>query len=245
VKDRRVETTTLRPSTADAAGEPDQAAAWTGEVDPIARERARLAYAIHDGLTQVVTASVLELEWLARRATASPEEAAAALRAGAEELRRALEEIRGVLARLSPESPSGTSALEDLVRDLRERWQLPAEWTVEGDLGAAPQELLEVASAVIREAVANAAKHSGAGRVRVRVSAAPDLLEARVEDDGCGFAPEDVPVHDGHLGLAMMRRRVEEVGGELRVESSPADGTRVVARLPRGKEPNREDPHRR
>lgn len=230
-----MQTTTLPPSTADEVAEPD----------PVARERARLAYAIHDGLTQVVTASVLELEWLARRATASPEEAAAALRTGAEELRRALEEIRAVLARLSPESPSGAGALEELVHDLRERWQLPADWTVEGDLGAVPQELLEVASAVIREAVANAAKHSGADRVRVSVSAGSDVLEARVEDHGRGFTLTDVPAHDGHLGLAMMRRRVEEVGGELRVESSPADGTRVVARLPRGKEPNREDPHRR
>ncbi len=241
-----METTTLRPSTAGAAGEPNPAAVGTGEPDPIARERARLAYAIHDGLTQVVTASVLELEWLARRATASPEEAAEALRSGAEELRRALEEIRGVLARLSPESPSGAGALEELVRDLRERWQLPADWNVEGDLGDVPVELLEVASAVIREAVANAAKHSGADRVRVSVSAGPELLETCVEDHGRGFAPEDVPAaHDGHLGLAMMRRRVEEVGGELLVESSPVDGTRVVARLPRGKEPNREDPHRR
>lgn len=237
-----METTTLRPSTA-AAGEPDPVS--RDEPDPVARERTRLAYAIHDGLTQVVTASVLELEWLARRARVSPEEAADALRQGAEDLRRALEEIRGVLAELSPESPHGAGGLEGLVRDLRERWQLPAEWSIEGDLGAVPREVLEAASAVIREAVANAAKHSGTDRVRVGVSVGPDLLEARVEDRGRGFVPEEVPAHDGHLGLAMMRRRVEEVGGELRVESSPADGTRVVARLPLSKEPNREDPHRR
>jgi signal transduction histidine kinase len=235
-----VETTTLRPSTAGAS-----AAGGTDEPDPIAVERERLAYAIHDGLTQVVTAAVLELEWLARRAAVSPEEAVAALRGGAGELRRALEEIRGVLARLSAGSPPGAGGLEELVRDLRERWQLAADWVVEGDLTGAPSQLLEVASAVIREAVANAAKHSGADRVRVRVSAGPDALEALVEDHGRGFSPDEVAAHDGHLGLAMMRRRVEEVGGELRVESSPADGTRVVARLPRGKEPKREDPHRR
>lgn len=222
-----METTTLRSSTADGAD----------ELDHLARERMRLAYAIHDGLTQVVTASVLELEWLARRAQLDPEEAAGALRQGAEELRRALEEIRGVLAELSPEASHGAGGLEQLVRDLRERWRLPAGWTVEGDLGDVPPEILEAASAVIREGVANAAKHSGADQIRVEVSAEPDTLEVRVEDDGRGFAPEDAPAPDGHLGLAMMRRRVEEVGGNLRIESSRAAGTRVVARLPLRKEP--------
>jgi hypothetical protein len=63
--------------------------------DPVARERTRLAYAIHDGLTQVVTAAVLELEWLARRAELEPREMSEALTSTATEMRKALEEIRG------------------------------------------------------------------------------------------------------------------------------------------------------
>lgn len=200
--------------------------------DPAARERERLAYAIHDGLTQVVTASVLELEWLARRARVSPDEAAEALRRGAAELRRALEEIRGILARLSPDAPSGGDGLEDLVRSLRDRWQLPADWSVEGDLHRVPPDVLDVASAVIREGVANAAKHAAAERVRVGVLVRPETLEVRVEDDGRGFEPDSVEPGDGHLGLALLRRRVEEAGGTLDVASSPTDGTRVTARLP-------------
>ncbi len=196
--------------------------------DPIARERERLAFAIHDGLTQVVTASVLELEYLARRASVGPEEAAEALRRGAAELRRALDEIRGVLARLSPDHPR--QELEELVRELGERWRLPAEWSVEGDLRRSPPEVLEVAAAVIREGVANAAKHAQAERVRVRV-VAREGLEVRVEDDGRGFDPRSVAASEGHLGLAMLRRRVEDAGGALRIESCPA-GSRLIATLP-------------
>lgn len=205
--------------------------AASGAPDGGARERERLAYAIHDGLTQVVTASVLELEWLARRAGVSPEEAAEALRQAASELRRALEEIRGVLARLSPGSPGGHEGLEELMRSLRERWQLPADWTIDGDLRRVAPDVLEVASAVIREGVTNAAKHAGTARVRARVVVGDDL-EVRVEDDGRGFEPDAAEPGDGHLGLALLRRRVEETGGVLRVESSPAGGTRVIARLP-------------
>ncbi len=200
--------------------------------DPVTRERTRLAYALHDGLTQVVTASVLDLEWLARRTEIEPERATEALRQAASELRGALEEIREMLATMSPEAPSGAERLEELVRGLMERWRLPATWSIEGDVHAVPPEILDSASAVIREAVANAAKHAGSAEVMVKIVAGPSLLEVLVEDRGKGFRVSEVAPEDGHLGLEMMRRRVAEQGGRLDIESSPGDGTRVVARLP-------------
>lgn len=200
--------------------------------DPIERERARLAYAIHDGLTQVVTASVLELEWQARRAEISPEKAVDALSTAARELREALDEIRGMLASLSDHGEEPAQPLEELVRGLMERWQLPVTWSVEGDLNAVPRPVLEAASSVIRESVANAAKHSAAREVSVHVRATRARVEVQVEDRGRGFRPEGTGLHAGHLGMEMMRRRVAEVNGTLDVESSPGKGTRVVARLP-------------
>ena len=200
--------------------------------DPVARERTRLAYAIHDGLTQVVTASVLELEWLGRRVHRDPAEAEDALARAAGELRKALDEIRGMLATMSPEEPRGADRLDDLVRGVMQRWQLPATWSIEGDLQAVPPPVLEAASAVIREGVANAAKHSSSREVAVRVAATPALMEIVIEDRGRGFEPAGIGLQSGHLGLEMMRRRVAEQRGALNIESSPGRGTRVVARLP-------------
>jgi len=226
-------TTTTR---GQATGEP---AASLGEVvdlhvssDPIERDRTRLAYAIHDGLTQVVTAAVLELDWLSRKADASPAEAAEALRAAAAGLREALEEIRGVLATLTPDDRGGAPSIEDLVREVTQRWQLPATWSVEGDLHVVPAAVLDAASSVIREGVANAAKHADSNEVEVRVHATRRAVEVSVEDHGRGFHPGRTGLHAGHLGLEMMRRRVAEVHGTLDVESAPGSGTRVVARLP-------------
>ena len=212
----------------DASGEPVVVAAD----DPIAHERARLAYAIHDGLTQVVTASVLELEWHARRADLAPEEAVDALSAAAGELRKALDEIRSLLASLSTPIEDPGQPLDELMRGMAERWRLPATWSVEGDLNAIPRSVLEVASSVISESVANAAKHSAAQDVAVKVQATRSGVEVRVEDHGTGFRSNGSGLHGGHLGLEMMRRRVAEVHGTLDVESSPGKGTRVVARLP-------------
>ena len=206
--------------------------AGIGDVDdPLARERARLAYAIHDGLTQVVTASVLELEWLVRRVELEPHEVSDVLRRAVGELRRALEEIREMLAQLTPEEPPSAGRLEDLMQRVMERWHLPATWSIEGDLQAVPQQVLEAASSVIRECVANAAKHSTSRDVQVRVRVRRSGLEVEIRDHGRGFDPA-VAGLDGHLGLEMMRRRVAELSGTLDIRSSPGQGTRVIARLP-------------
>jgi signal transduction histidine kinase len=200
--------------------------------DPMERERTRLAYAIHDGLTQVVTAAVLELEWQARRADLAPHDAVRALAGATAELRTALDEIRELLSALSPRTGEPRRSVDELIQHVMDRWKLDAKWSVKGDLESVPGPVLDVATSVIRESVANAAKHSESEDVAVDVLASDDALEVRVQDGGRGFRPERAGLHAGHLGLEMMRRRVEEVNGTLDVESSPGNGTSVVARLP-------------
>ena len=199
-------------------------------------DRVRLAYAIHDGLTQVITASVLELESLAHRVDIEPSEATAALHEATGELRRALDEIRGVLANLAPAEPGPAQPIEDLLKSVLERWQLPATWSVEGDLAQVPASVLDAASSVIRESIANAAKHADSGEVAVHVLASDRSVEVSVEDHGRGFESSHGGREDGHLGLDMLRRRVADVHGTLDVQSAPGKGTRVVARLPRYRE---------
>ena len=201
-----------------------------GSVDS---DRARLAYEIHDGLTQVVTASVLELESLAHRAEIAPSEAAEALRQAVRELRRALDEIRGTLANLTEVAPATAQPIEELLRSVLDRWQLPATWSIEGDLAEVSPSVLEAASSVIREGIANAAKHAGGREVAVHVLASDRSVEVSVEDHGRGFESFPKEPAAGHLGLDMLRRRVAYVHGTLDVRSAPGKGTRVVARLPR------------
>jgi two-component system NarL family sensor kinase len=193
-------------------------------------DRAMLAYAVHDGLTQVVTASVLELESLARRVEVEPSEATRALREAVDELRRALDEIREVLTKLTPPEAVTVESLEQTLRRALEQWQLRATWSVEGDLTSVPATALEVASSVISEAVANAAKHAQTDRVSVRLRATGGSVEVSVEDHGTGFTVG--PAAAGHLGLQMMRRRVAEADGTLDIGPAPGGGTLVVARLP-------------
>ena len=107
----------------------------------------------------------------------------------------------------------------------------------------APEELPPLPAAVevaayniAREAITNAARHAQAHFCQVRlaiedVPGRPELV-LKISDDGVGLPAER---HVG-VGLSSMRERAEELGGKCTVESPAEGGTRVLARLPVGKE---------
>jgi signal transduction histidine kinase len=202
------------------------------------KERNRWAYEIHDGLTQAVTTAVLELEALGRQIENDPHEALKILAATRVEIRKSLSELRGILYDLSQDEKAGLELDEPLtkyVNDVVKRWRLPARVSITGDLQLVPKNLLGVAYVVIREALANAAKHAAAGSVTVAINATPTELKVEVGDTGRGFTGAGPGVGTGKsFGLDMIKKRVADVGGTVSVESSPGKGTRVVAHLPVG-----------
>jgi two-component system sensor histidine kinase DegS len=200
------------------------------------RERIRMAYALHDGLTQTVTGAVLQLDALSKRIGEDPAGALTILDTARREIRRALAELRGMLFDLTPaaEDHEAQEPLTRYVQDVVKRWRLPARVAVEGNLTGVPARILSVAYVVIREALANAAKHAGGRGVTVTLAANDADLLVVIGDGGHGFTHEDelAAREAHHVGLDLLRRRVGEVGGQLRIESRPGRGTRVIARLP-------------
>ncbi|HSY44144.1 MAG TPA: triple tyrosine motif-containing protein, partial [Candidatus Acidoferrum sp.] len=83
---------------------------------------------------------------------------------------------------------------------------------------------------VIKEALHNIVKHAGATEIWLRVELREDMLKMVIEDNGRGFA--QAPDNALADGLRNMRQRIEEIGGECRVESQPQSGTRVILNLP-------------
>jgi two-component system sensor kinase len=84
---------------------------------------------------------------------------------------------------------------------------------------------------VVQEALANVARHSGAGRATVEVWIEASALLLRVSDLGRGFLAAD-PAAVTSPGLLGMRERCTAVGGRLEVTSRPGQGTTVLASLP-------------
>lgn len=194
-------------------------------------ERTRWAMQIHDGLTQSVTSAVLELQTLRARIETDPEGAVEALAQVELEIRDDLRRIRELLFEMTKEDPpSDEPALAALVRDLGVRWHFPVTVEVDGDLEAAHEDVTEAAYAIVSEALANAAKHSGAPIAHVRVIATDAEVRVEIEDRGRGIAA--VKDEDPHFGVGIMRTRAEALGGSLDVGSTPGRGTTVVAVLP-------------
>jgi DNA-binding NarL/FixJ family response regulator len=97
--------------------------------------------------------------------------------------------------------------------------------SLSGSLGETGRELLRI----VREALINARRHSGAHNVRVDVWASKEKLWAEVEDDGRGFDPAQelsANTSDG-VRISGMRERAHALGGDLKIESEPGEGTKV------------------
>jgi signal transduction histidine kinase len=93
-------------------------------------------------------------------------------------------------------------------------------------------EVTEQALAAVREALSNAARHSGASRVEVTVDVDPDgILAVQVTDDGIGLPPEG-----RRSGLSNLANRADKLGGELRLDpaypGAARQGTRLEWRVP-------------
>lgn len=83
---------------------------------------------------------------------------------------------------------------------------------------------------IFKEAVSNAARHSECRRVSVSFTADRSTVTLRVADDGKGFDLASATDNGGH-GVRSMNRRAAGLGGKLRVESSPGNGTLIELKL--------------
>jgi signal transduction histidine kinase/phage shock protein PspC (stress-responsive transcriptional regulator) len=141
-------------------------------------------------------------------------------------------ELRGWLYGRAPLSGPATvaSGIEDLVDQVERAHGVPVESVTVGD---AP--LDEAATALLgaaREALVNAARHSGAGAISMFVEVEDGSIEAFVRDQGAGF--DRAAVAPDRRGIAdSIEGRVERVGGQVAIASSTGRGTEVRLRVPR------------
>jgi len=85
---------------------------------------------------------------------------------------------------------------------------------------------------IVQEALTNIARHAGVDEVAVRCSVSQTRLDIQVEDHGEGFDSEATLRSYTTGGLPGMRERAALLGGHLTVDSTPGEGTRVIAEIP-------------
>ena len=182
-------------------------------------ERARVARDLHDEVNQSLTGLLLRLE--AAREAAPPELEAGAGRdqsAGQPgDARAALAGPPAAADRARRPRPRGRDRRPG--RAARAAARSRPSFEAEGDFSDLGDDAQLVVYRVAQEALSNAARHSGAERVEVRLRRSEaGGVELEVADDGRGFAFDE---SERGLGIAGMRERALLVGGELTIESRP------------------------
>lgn len=191
----------------------------------IAAERERIMQDVHDGIGGQLVSTLALVE----SGRGEPD-------AVADSLHEALDDLRLIIDSLDPDEGDLAAVLGTMrlrVQPRLERGGIAIDWRVR-DVppieGFGPEQALQVLR-VVQESIANVLKHANATRVRIRTGTVPgpggDEAYVEVCDDGSGMSEEAPPGR----GLANMRRRAENLGGALDVEST-TEGTRIRLRMP-------------
>ncbi|WCD83817.1 Oxygen sensor histidine kinase NreB [Streptomyces xanthophaeus] len=188
-------------------------------------ERRRIERDLHDGVQQRLVALAMLIGRARRGGGRDPERAAELLGQAHLEAQEVLAELREVAWRVYP-SALDSLGLEEALGGVAQRCGLPLRIAYEV-AGPLPRPVMTAAYFVVSEAVTNAAKHSAASAVSVRVAGPPGgPLTVRIEDDGWGGAD---PAGSGLTGL---RGRVSALDGVLRIDSPLGGPTTIIAELP-------------
>ena len=205
-------------------------------VDVEEKERHRLALEIHDETGQQVTAFLLGLDAL-RNICGTDERSLEIIQHLETRARELAKDLVGVTLQLRPtalDAQGLAGALRDFAESIIRDSSIEVDFVATGwEHGRLSGQTESALYRVAQEAIVNVLKHAHARRLSIVLKRGAEAVVLVIEDDGKGFdleAAADRP--DGRSGHTGMRERLHLVGGTLTIESSPGQGTTVLARVP-------------
>jgi len=201
-------------------------------------ERKRLARELHDQTGQ----SLLGLAMGLRSVETLMETEPALAEQRVQELERlsagAVDDLRQMIADLRPAQLDDLGlvpALRDMANNVAARSQMQIEMNVLGSRRRLRAEVETILYRLAQEALNNAARHSHATRVTIKLDFSGQAVALDIRDNGVGFSPEAVLKSQAPRrawGLLGMQERVALVGGTVEIDAAPGKGTRLRAHIP-------------
>ena len=195
-------------------------------------ERARLAHALHDDVTQRL--ALLAIDAGQKEKGLGDTIAGQAMRSIRRDLVQLSDDVHSLSYALHPAILEDLGLIEALKAECARFGAvegIPTSLRATDDIDQPTQAVSLCLYRVAQEALRNAARHSGARSVEIALRAVDGGLELAVRDNGVGFDPTRKQGRPS-LGLAGMRQRLALVDGELLINSTPGGGTSIVARAP-------------
>jgi signal transduction histidine kinase len=196
--------------------------------DAIVAERTRFARDIHDTLAQGFTGIMMQLNAAEQRLQGDSADARAHIEKARQLAGESLEEARRSVSALRIASGSLLDAIEQIARKLTSDSGVHLDTKLEGQPYALPEQCEANLVRIAQEALTNAARHSGAVRMSVRLAYQTGSVVLEVGDSGRGMSG----VEPSGFGVDGMRERARHIGAELRIVSDPGRGTRIIVTVP-------------
>jgi signal transduction histidine kinase/ligand-binding sensor domain-containing protein len=200
-------------------------------------ERKRIAAELHDSLGQ----SLLVVKNYAARALKAadmPEKVREQLHEISENTSSSIEEVRSIARALRPYQLDRfglTKTLEDAADLIAKTGSLQIQTQIDPvDNTFAPEAEISIYR-VVQEWLNNVVKHAQGSTARLQVQSDGALVRMVMEDNGIGFDYAAVMNRSGSaasFGLINLRERVRLLGGNLKVETAPGEGTRLLVEIP-------------
>ncbi len=203
-------------------------------------DRGRIARDLHDHLGQQLTGLRLTLTDLLASATGAPhlQEKIEKAQESARSIDRDISSLAFELRANLPNEQRLADALEKFVAEWSQNYRIEAEFHAGSSASRMrlPDAIETHLYRITQEALNNTTKHSRASRASVLLDVRENTVRLIIEDDGVGFDINTRSIaarsKGGGLGLVGMRERVELVGGEIEIDSTPGHGTTVYVSVP-------------
>lgn len=197
------------------------------------RDRQLLAFEIHDGIVQDMTAALIFLDAAAEGAVYADARDKEACERGLRILRESVAEARRLIQGLIPvvlDERGLVSSLENLAARIGNDHGLEIDLTTKVDFVHLTPAVEMVVLRIVQEALNNVVRHSQSPKAEVRVTQSALELRVGIQDWGVGFDPTNVK--KTRYGLTGMRERARLFGGTTEIDSAPGQGTRIIVSLP-------------
>jgi two-component system sensor histidine kinase DegS len=230
--DRRPPAVELLPTQSDEAGQISN----DRVIHAYEQERLRLAREIHDGPAQILANAIFELEYFEKLLERNPEAVTGQLAQLKKDIRDGLADVRRFIFDLRPPALSEMSlfpALVHYVADYHRQFGIMVDTELQDpEVRLAAAKELAIYR-IVQEALQNARKHSAASRIMIKGGTEGRFLHLSIEDNGRGFDPTKLSSRQSrNFGLTSMRERAELIDADLRIESAPGSGTRIILAVP-------------
>jgi len=201
-------------------------------------ERRRIARELHDDTSQALYALSRQVDNFARNNSHQAPNTTAFLKELQEQLNKTLQGIRRFTQELRPSMLDDLGLLATLrwqVSDLEKQSGVEVRLTVIGIERRFSAEMELTIFRIVQEALRNVEKHARASKVEVKIEFCEGKTKISIGDNGKGFdsgrSLADLP-REGKLGIAGMEERVRLLNGNMRIESKPDKGTKVMIEVP-------------